>query len=48
MSAQAESIEALAKGTIVPEARNIVRRYGHVPALGWQPGAGTKISATID
>ena len=31
MSAQAESIEALAKGTIVPEARNIVRRYGHVP-----------------
>src|SRR6202030_361162 len=33
MSAQAESIKAPAKGEIVLEARNIVKRYGHVTAL---------------
>jgi fructose transport system ATP-binding protein len=33
MSAQAESIKAPANGAIVLEARNIVKRYGHVTAL---------------
>src|ERR1700731_1321290 len=33
MSPHAESIEAPAKGEIVLEARNIVKRYGHVTAL---------------
>jgi fructose transport system ATP-binding protein len=33
MNAQVESIKAPAKGAIVLEARNIVKRYGHVTAL---------------
>lgn len=33
MSASAETIKAPAKGDIVLEARNIVKRYGHVTAL---------------
>jgi fructose transport system ATP-binding protein len=33
MTADAESIKAPAKGEIVLEARNIVKRYGHVTAL---------------
>jgi fructose transport system ATP-binding protein len=33
MNAQAESMKAPAKGEIVLEARNVVKRYGHVTAL---------------